>query len=157
MRSMNTHPYHPRIGALIGRFRLGLLVLGLIVGMHVFAHGGQIEVGGGAKGPVHLSEAQQNALGLKLELATQRPLSDLLYLNGEVQPVAGRQAEVSTRISGQVKQISVTLGDRVKAGQPLARVQSRPWLTPDHLCDAFPHDALTHGRSVPVGLPIVMV
>ena len=48
---------------------------------------------------------QQKAIGLKFETATKRPLSELLYLSGEVRPVPGRQAEVSTRISGQVKRI----------------------------------------------------
>ena len=91
----------------------------------VFAHGEQIEVGGGAKGPVRLTSAQQNSLGLKLEAASLRPLSELLHLNGEVRPVAGRQAEVSTRISGQVTAVYATLGQGVRAGQRLARVQSR--------------------------------
>lgn len=90
-----------------------------------FAHGEQIKVGGGAKGPVTLTAAQQAALGLKVEAASPRPLSELLHLNGEVRPVAGRQADVSTRISGQITQIYATLGQSVRQGQRLARVQSR--------------------------------
>ena len=90
-----------------------------------FAHGGQIEVGEGAKGPVQLSDAQQKAVGLKLVSADFRPLSELLNLNGEVRLLPGRQADVSTRISGQVKELYANLGDTVKAGQRLARVQSR--------------------------------
>ena len=42
-----------------------------------------------------------------------------------MKPVAGRQAEVSTRISGQITQVYVSLGASVRAGQRLARVQSR--------------------------------
>ena len=91
----------------------------------VFAHGGEVEIGSGAKGPVLLSAAQQNALGLKVAMASPRPLSEVLYLSGEVRPVAGRQAEVSTRISGQVTQVYATVGQTVRAGQRLARVQSR--------------------------------
>ena len=97
----------------------------LITVTPALAHGGQIEVNGGAKGPVHLSPTQQAALGLKLEAADLRPISELLYLNGEVRPVAGRQAEVSTRISGQLTQVYATLGQSVRVGQRLARVQSR--------------------------------
>ena len=97
----------------------------MVVMAPVFAHGGQIEVGAGAKGPVKLSAAQQNALGLKLEAASPRPMSEVLHLNGEVRPVAGRQAEVSTRISGQVTQVYAVIGQSVRAGQRLARVQSR--------------------------------
>lgn len=104
---------------------VGLVAAGLIVVSGVFAHGEEIAVGGGVKGPVHLTAAQENALGLKVESADLRPISETLNLNGEVRPVAGRQAEVSTRISGQVSQVSATLGQTVRAGQPLARVQSR--------------------------------
>ena len=123
MRSMNLQ--HLRHRTTVHWLRTGCLVLGLFCFAQAFAHGGDIEVGSDAKGPVHLSDAQQKAIGLKLETATRRPLSDLLYLNGEVRAVPGRQAEVSTRISGQVKRIDVNLGDRVKAGQRLANVQSR--------------------------------
>ena len=97
----------------------------LLFGMQASGHGGQIEIGAGAKGPVRLSAAQQAALDLKLATAGFRPLSDVLSLNGEVRPVAGRQAEVSTRISGQITRVYATLGQGVRAGQPLARVQSR--------------------------------
>lgn len=106
---------------------LGLLLAlnGLASVSPVYAHGGEIEVGGGAKGPVQLSEAQQKAVGLQVVPADFRPLSELLNLNGEVRLLPGRQADVSTRISGQVKELYAGLGDTVKAGQRLARVQSR--------------------------------
>ena len=104
---------------------IALAVVGVASIPAVFAHGEQIQVGGGAKGPVKLTAAQQNALGLRLAKAGPRPLSLLLHLNGEVRPVAGRQAEVSTRISGQVTQVYALLGQSVRAGQRLARVQSR--------------------------------
>jgi len=102
-----------------------LILAGLAAAADVFAHGGEIEVGGGAKGPVHLSQAQQTALGLKLVATTLRPLSELLNLNGEIQLLAGRQADVSTRINGQITATYASLGDAVKAGQRIARVQSR--------------------------------
>ena len=90
-----------------------------------FAHAGEIEVGGGAKGPVRLSEAQQKAISLQVAPADFRPLSELLNLNGEVELLPGRQADVSTRISGQVIALYANLGDAVKKGQRLARAQSR--------------------------------
>ncbi len=123
MRSMNSPVLRHRTTTQL--LRIGIVMLGLCGFSLAFAHGGEIEVGGGTKGPVHLSDVQQKALGLKVEAAKRRPLSELLYLNGEVRAVPGHQAEVSTRISGQVKQIDIALGDRVKAGQALARVQSR--------------------------------
>ena len=92
----------------------------------VFGHGDEIELGAaGAKGPVHLTEAQMKAIGLTTVAADLRPLSDILALNGEVQLLQARQAAVSTRISGQVTAVFVNLGDTVKVGQRLARVQAR--------------------------------
>ena len=106
---------------------LGLLltVTASVYGSRALAHGGQIDVGGGAKGPVKLTDAQQKAISLQTVAADFRPLDKLLTLNGEVRLLPGRQAEVSTRISGQIKQLYATLGDTVKAGQRLAQVQSR--------------------------------
>ena len=116
---------HAYAGVPGSRIRTAALALGIFCVGQAFAHGGEIEVGTGAKGPVHLTDVQQKSLGLKLAAATERSLSDLLYLNGEVHPLPGRQAEASTRISGRVTQLFTNLGARVKAGQRLARVQSR--------------------------------
>lgn len=91
-----------------------------------FAHGEEIEVSeGGAKGPVHLTSAQTKMLGIKVVDATNRPMAQLLGLNGQVQLLPDAQADVSIRISGSVTVIDVNLGDGVKAGQRLATVQSR--------------------------------
>jgi RND family efflux transporter, MFP subunit len=90
-----------------------------------FAHGEQIEVGGGARGPVQLSAAQQKAIALQLASASFRPLSTELNLNGEVQLLPDHQADVSLRISGQVKALYANLGETVRVGQRLVRVQSR--------------------------------
>src|SRR5690349_21327048 len=100
-------------------------IAGLANAPRVPAHGEAIEVGGGTKGPVHLTAAQEKKLDVKLIAATVRPLSELLNLNGEVRLVPGRQADVSTRISGQITALYANLGDNVRAGQRLARVQSR--------------------------------
>ncbi|AAU27114.1 TPA: efflux RND transporter periplasmic adaptor subunit [Legionella pneumophila] len=91
-----------------------------------FAHGEEIEVSeGGAKGPVHLTPQQTKMLGIKVVEATNRPMAQILGLNGQVQLLPDAQADVSIRISGSVTAIDVNLGDNVKAGQRLATVQSR--------------------------------
>ena len=90
-----------------------------------FAHGEQIEVGSGARGPVQLSAAQRTAIALQLAPVSSRPLSTVLNLNGEVQLLPNRQADVSLRISGQVKELYADLGQRVRTGQRLVLVQSR--------------------------------
>lgn len=101
------------------------MLLGTLWALYAYGHGGEIEVGGGAKGPLHLSAAQQRAVGLKLVVADFRSLADTLKLNGTLQLLPGRQAEVGTRISGQIVALYAGLGDTVKAGQRVARVQSR--------------------------------
>ena len=106
------------------------LLLALFVALgataSALAHGENIEVGsGGARGPVRLSAAQQAAVGLKTAPAKPRPMATLLKLNGEVHLLPDRQADVSLRISGQVKELSANVGDTVRAGQRLALVQSR--------------------------------
>lgn len=89
------------------------------------AHGGQIEVGGGAKGPVKLTPAQVQALGLKLVTADLRPLEALLKLNGELAVMPDAQAEVSLRISGRVAALNTKLGNSVRKGDVLALIESR--------------------------------
>lgn len=118
----------PRIDRrlIAGVLASGLLTfVGIAVSPPVQSHGEQIAVGGGPKGPVHLTAAQQQTLGVQVVAADLRPLSELLYLNGEVRLPPDRQADISTRISGQVTALYVSLGSTVKAGQRLARVQSR--------------------------------
>jgi multidrug efflux pump subunit AcrA (membrane-fusion protein) len=90
------------------------------------AHGGQIEVaGGGPKGPVQLSAAQQKAIGLRVATAAERALATELNVNGDIRLDPNRQADVSLRISGQVTAVKAQLGDAVRKGQALAMVQSR--------------------------------
>lgn len=112
-----------RFGAIILTGAM-IVTLGIVVAPQVFSHGEQLKVGG-IKGPVALSPAQQKTLDLKLVAADLRPMSEMLHLNGEVRLLPGRQADVSTRISGQITAVYANLGDTVRAGQRLARVQSR--------------------------------
>lgn len=101
------------------------LLISAALPLRAIAHGGEIEVGSGPKGPVQLGAAQQKAIGLRLTPAGPRPLASTLNLNGEVQLLPNRQADVSLRISGQVKEVYANLGDTVRAGQRLVLVQSR--------------------------------
>jgi cobalt-zinc-cadmium efflux system membrane fusion protein len=103
-----------------------VLLLSGIYSTPIFAHGDGIKVGGdGPKGPVQLTPAQQEAIGLKTVSAAPHPLSVLLPLNGVVQLLPNKQADVTTRISGQVTEIYVNLNDPVIVGQRLVKVQSR--------------------------------
>lgn len=117
-----------------------------------YGHGEGIEPGGGSKGPIRLSEAQQKAIRLQVVATDFRPLADLLNLNGEVQLLPGHQADVSTRISGQVQAVYSNLGDAVKVGQRLARVQSRVLGDPPPSVDiAAPMSGLVDAVNVAPG------
>jgi multidrug efflux pump subunit AcrA (membrane-fusion protein) len=111
------------------RRALGTIGVGLLIAIGspttTFPHGGDIEVGGGAKGPVQLRDAQAAAIGLKTAAAEPHSLATILTLTGEVQLLPDRQADVSLRISGRIKELHARLGDRVTAGQRLAVVESR--------------------------------
>ena len=107
----------------------GTLGVALLVAIGVpsttFPHGGEIEVGGGARGPVQLTEAQAAAIGLQTATAGPHDLATVLTLTGDVQLLPDRQADVSLRISGRIKELYARLGDKVGSGQRLALVESR--------------------------------
>jgi cobalt-zinc-cadmium efflux system membrane fusion protein len=101
------------------------VALTLVMPAPVVAHGDEVEVGTGTKGPVSLTATQAKAIGLTLWTTDFQPLADLLILNGQIQLLPERHSQVSARISGQVTALYVQLGDRVRAGQRLARIQAR--------------------------------
>jgi multidrug efflux pump subunit AcrA (membrane-fusion protein) len=109
----------------IPAFLVAMTLSGPILPQPVFAHGGEVEVSGGARGPVQLSAAQQAAIALKTAKAETHPLAALLNINGEAALLPDRQADITARISGQVLELYVNLGDSVRAGQRLALVQGR--------------------------------
>jgi multidrug efflux pump subunit AcrA (membrane-fusion protein) len=62
---------------------------------------------------------------LKTATAESHSLATILTLTGEVQLLPDRQADVSLRISGRIRELYAKLGDRVTNGQRLAVVESR--------------------------------
>lgn len=116
-------PNAPRLGRML--FILLLVSSGALPSARVFAHGDEIKTGADARGPVKLSAAQRQAIGLQTVAASTRTIDAYLDLNGEVQVPPDRQVNVSTRISGQAKALYATLGESVRAGQALVRVESR--------------------------------
>jgi cobalt-zinc-cadmium efflux system membrane fusion protein len=62
---------------------------------------------------------------LETTVVGPHPLATILTLNGDVQLIPDRQADVSLRISGRIKELYAKLGDSVSSGQRLALVESR--------------------------------
>lgn len=90
----------------------------------LFAHGEQFNLSTKPQGPVHLSDEQIQMIDLKTVKASTRKLEQILGLNGELQLLPNAQADVSVRISGNVRDLYANLGDQVKVNQPLIKVQS---------------------------------
>ena len=89
------------------------------------AHGEEIEIGGGSKGPVQLTDEQTRMLQIKTAEASMHPLAQILSLNGQIKLLPNEQTDVSVRISGSITALDANLGDTTKVGQRLATIQSR--------------------------------
>lgn len=133
-----------------------LILMGLLLHSFVWGHGGEIEINTSSpQGPVHLTKTQIAALDLKTVEATERPIATLLPLNGEVKLMPNAQADISTRISGQVTAVYVTVGDVVKKGQVLAKIQSRLVGDPPPTIDVLSSMAgIIDARNINIGQTI---
>jgi len=94
------------------------------------AHEGHSEAPGeggaasAAQGPVYVSEAARENLGLRTAEAELRPVERTLTVIGEIRADPQRSATVSSRIAGRVSALLATEGERVRRGQPLVEVES---------------------------------
>ncbi len=129
-------------------------VLCLALPQRLFAHGEQIEMGGGG-GPIKLTKEQQAAIGLKTAQAQLRDIDSVLMLNGTVKLDPNLHAHVSTRIEGRIEKLYAKVGDKVEKGQKLAEIQSRqignppPVVTIEAIVSGMINDrSVTLGESV---------
>ena len=76
-----------------------------------------------AGGLLILTTAQMANLGIATVRAEIRPLQDTVELITSVEALPERQAHVSPRFDGQIRDVRATLGDHVKAGQRLVVVE----------------------------------
>lgn len=77
-----------------------------------------------AAATVHLSMAQQEAVGIRSEILTPRTLDVALRAPGEVRLNAYQTYRVAPRIRAQVVERHVQLGDAVAVGEPLVTMSS---------------------------------
>lgn len=131
---------------------LTVLLIASTAPQKLFAHGGQIETGGGGGGPVTLTKVQQASIGLQTDQADFRSIDTVLLLNGSVKVDPNRQAHVTTRISGRVEKLLASVGDRVEKGQKLAVIQSRQVGDPPPLVEVTaPVSGVINERAVSLG------
>lgn len=118
----------------------------------VFAHGQQIETGGGGGGPVQLTKEQQAAIGLQTTKAEPRSIDSVLVLNGKVQLDPDLHAHVTSRIEGRIEKLYAKIGDKIDKGQKLAQIQSRQIGDPPPLVDVgAPLSGIINERSITLG------
>ena len=69
------------------------------------------------------AEGAENA-GIKVETAGPADIGETVELNGTVELDPGAQSEVGARFPGRVMSVAANVGDQVRAGSLLARVES---------------------------------
>lgn len=72
------------------------------------------------EGVVVLTEQQRKVLNLKLGTFQMRNLTTVVKINGQLEVPPSARAQITAAIGGNVKEIKVFHGDRVKRGQALA-------------------------------------
>lgn len=73
---------------------------------------------------VHVTPEQGRTLGLTTEPVALHAIGDYIHAPGEVRPNAYASAQVTPRLSAQVVERHVHLGDQVTQGQPLVTLSS---------------------------------
>ncbi len=74
---------------------------------------------------VRLSKGEMKEFGIELATAGPGKLYNYVSLPGEVVPNADRLAHIVPRMSGIVREVRKTLGDRVRSGEVMAIIESR--------------------------------
>ena len=76
-------------------------------------------------------EAQvAKAMNIQTEVAGQATLSEVIHVFGRIEPVQNAQRQIMARFDGQIKSMPVSLGQPVKTGDVLVRVESNESLKP---------------------------
>ena len=75
-------------------------------------------------GVVRFTDESLELAGLTVEPLMPRTLQRHLALTGEVLPDVAREVQITPRVAGKIIRLHVTIGDRVRAGQTLAVLDS---------------------------------
>ena len=71
-----------------------------------------------------LSDAEIHQAGIKVQKLDLQEKADQIVVTATIQANQDKLAHVAPRVSGRIVKVSASLGDRVKAGQALARLDS---------------------------------
>lgn len=75
-------------------------------------------------GQIHLTDAEIKAAGIRTDETTEAEVHERIAVTATIQANQDRLAHVAPRVPGRIVSIAAKLGDRVKAGQALASLDS---------------------------------
>ncbi len=87
--------------------------------------------------------------GIRTAVAGPGSIADMHEVQGLVTPLEGRTARATARFPGPIRQLKAKVGDRVRAGQTLAVIESNLSLTPYPI--TAPIDGVVMSRDALVG------
>ncbi len=93
-----------------GRRRLWLSVMGVILAL-------------ASAGGWYVLKRPATTTGPAIAVVTRRDLSAVVTATGTIKAMVGAEVRVGARIPGRVEQLAVQVGDRVKTGQVIARLE----------------------------------
>lgn len=102
------------------------------------------------EGRSQIPDALGKEAGILTETAGPQTIVKALHLSGRVQTVPNRLASVRARYPGVVQRVQRNLGDTVKAGDLLARIQSNESLQNYNL--KAPIDGVILSRDIQIGM-----
>lgn len=82
------------------------------------------------EGRTRIAPEMAAAFGLETMIAGPAVLEETITLYGRIEPNAAGVREVRARFDGAIRSVDVALGDTVRAGQTLARIESNESLRP---------------------------
>lgn len=108
-----------------------------------------------AANTVILDETAVKNLRLETLMVEERHFESTVFAVGRVEEIPGNQYSVSSRIAGRAVEVNAFVGDQVKEGQMLARVESRqPGNPPPTIELRAPHSGLIIASHVLKGQPV---
>jgi len=92
------------------------------------AEPGVSEPDAGGSGLVHLDSERQAQAGIRVDVVQARTVPQTITAPGRVVFNERRLAHLTARVAGRVEEVHAFLGDRVRAGELLARIYSPDYL-----------------------------
>ena len=125
MNTMNSRDSRLRAGLSAAALLLALALAGCGKGSAKDEHAGEKEEAHSeAESELTLTSEEAARAGIKVEEVKPQPLGETITVTATIRPDADRLAHVAPRIEGRITAVPAKLGDKVRAGQALAMLDS---------------------------------